>query len=65
MVELSKKKQSTLMGNNIPFLNHDVTDPAIDKLFDDDSVKIVMCVYNIISVIDVAKRQQFFDTMTR
>ena len=65
MVELSKKKQSTLIGSNISFLNHDVTDPAIDKLFDDDSVKIVMCVYNTIGVIDVAKRQQFFDSMTR
>lgn len=64
-VELSKKKQSELKNHNILFLNHDVTDPAINNLFDDDSVKIVMCVYNTVGVIDVTKRQQFFDSMRR
>ena len=64
MIQLSKKKQSKLQSN-ISFVNFDVTDPAIDKLFDDDSIKITMCMFNTIGVIPSTKRQQFFDTMVR
>ena len=62
MVKLSQKKQSNSL--KISFLNHDVTDPAIDELFD-DSAKIVMCMYNTIGIIPADKRQSFFDGMVR
>ena len=64
MIKLSKKKQSG-MNKNISFLNYDVTNPAIDELFDDDSVKITMCMYNTVGVITPNKRQPFFDNMIR
>ena len=63
MVQLSQKKQSLMTDADISFLHHDVTDPDVGKLFDDDSVKIVMCMYNTIGVIPAKKRQQFFDSM--
>ena len=65
MIQLSKNKQSGMKDSNISFLNYDATSPEIDELFDDDSVKITMCMYNTVGVIDVAKRQQFFDNMIR
>ena len=65
MIRLSKKKQSDLKAENISFLNRDVTDSAIDKLFDADSTKIVLCMYNTVGVIPATKRQQFFDSMVR
>ena len=65
MIRLSQEKQSKMNTTNISFLHHDVTDPEIDKIFDKDSVKIVMCMYNTVGVIPVKKRQQFFDTMIR
>ena len=65
MIQLSQKKQSKMKNSHVSFVHHDVTDPAIDKLFDDDSVKIVMCMYNTVGVIPVKKRQQFFDSMIR
>ena len=65
MIQLSKNKQSKMKDSDISFLNYDATNPEIDELFDDDSVKITMCMYNTVGVIDVAKRQQFFDNMTR
>ena len=68
MIELSsQKKQSQFKKNNkILFLNHDVTDPGIDQFFEnDDSVKIVMCMYNTIGVIPETKRVEFFENMTR
>jgi ubiquinone/menaquinone biosynthesis C-methylase UbiE len=64
MIQLSKKKQSDI-HSSISFLNFDVTDPTIDKLFDDDSVKITMCMFNTVGVIPSTKRPQFFDSMVR
>ena len=63
MVQLSQKKQLKIKDVDISFLQHDVTDPKVGKLFDDDSVKIVLCMYNTIGVIPTNKRQQFFDSM--
>lgn len=67
MVELSQKKfQENGMADNgydVSFLHHDVTDPNVSSLFDDDSVKIMMCMYNTIGVIPIEKRQDFFDSM--
>ena len=65
MIQLSKNKQSRMENSDISFLNYDATNPEIDELFDDNSVKITMCMYNTVGVIDVTKRKQFFDNMTR
>jgi len=65
MIRLSKNKQSDMNDRDISFLNYDATNPGIDELFDDDSIKITMCMYNTVGVIDVTKRQQFFDNMIR
>jgi len=65
MIRLSKNKQSDMGDGDISFLNYDATNPAIDEIFDDDSVKITMCMYNTVGVIDVTKRRQFFDNMIR
>ena len=68
MIELSsQKKQSKFQKNDkISFLNHDVTDPGIDQLFEnDDSVKILLCMYNTLGVIPENKRSQFFESMIR
>ena len=65
MIQLSKMKQSKMKNLNVSFVHHDVTDPSIDKLFDEDSVKIVMCMYNTVGVIPAKKRQEFFDSMIR
>ena len=65
MIQLSKTKQSELNFKNISFQNYDVTDTEIDKLFDDDSILIPMCVYNTIGVIPISKREQFFENMMR
>jgi SAM-dependent methyltransferase len=65
MIRMSKNKQSEMNVKNISFLKYDATNPAIDELFDeDDSVKITMCMYNTIGVIDATQRLQFFDNMT-
>lgn len=66
MIRMSKNKQVEMNVKNISFLKYDATNPAIDDLFDDDdSVKITLCMYNTVGVIDAALRQQFFDNMTR
>jgi len=65
MIQLSKTKQSKLNLPNISFQNYDVTDPKIDELFDDDTIKIPICVYNTVGVIPVSKREQFFDNMKK
>ena len=65
MVEISKQKLSDINTDKIKFLNFDTTETSIDELFDEDSVKIVMCMYNTIGVITPSKRQQFFDNMKR
>ena len=65
MIKLSKTKQSRLNLKNIHFQNYDVTDTKIDELFDDDTIKIPMCVYNTVGVIPISKREQFFDNMKR
>ena len=69
MVELSQRKleKNDLANNdcNISFLHYDVTDPEVPNLFDNDSVKIMMCMYNTIGVIPMQKRQAFFDTMIK
>ncbi len=66
MIRMSKNKQSEMSAKNISFQKYDATNPAIDDLFDgDNSVKIVMCMYNTVGVIDATLRRQFFDNMTR
>ena len=65
MIKLSKNKQSVLGANDVSFFNYDVTNPRIDDLFDDDSIKITLCMYNTVGVIPASKRQQFFDSMIR
>ena len=65
MIQLSKAKQSQLNFKNISFQNYDVTDIKIGELFDDDTIKIPMCVYNTVGVIPISKREQFFENMKR
>ncbi len=66
MIQLAKNKQFEMNANDVSFLKYDTTNPEIDDLFDgDDSVKIMMCMYNTVGVIDATKRQRFFDGMTR
>ena len=65
MIQLSKTKQSKLNLKNISFQNYDVTNTKIDELFDNDSIKIPMCVYNTVGVIPASKREQFFENMKR
>ena len=65
MIHLSKTKQSKLNYKNISFQKYDVTNSQIDELFDNDSIKIPMCVYNTIGVIPVLRREQFFENMKR
>ncbi|NND86938.1 MAG: class I SAM-dependent methyltransferase [Nitrosopumilus sp.] len=65
MIQLSKEKQAKLTIENIKFLNYNITNPKIDELFENDSIKIPMCVYNTIGVIPIFKRKQFFDNMLR
>jgi ubiquinone/menaquinone biosynthesis C-methylase UbiE len=67
MIKISKNKQSKADVGNVSFLKYDATNPEIDGLFDDDddSVKIAMCMYNTVGVIDATLRRQFFDNMTR
>lgn len=62
MVELSNMKKSALNLDSISFFHYDVTDPKIDELFD-DSIKIVMCMYNTIGVIPIERRIQFFENV--
>ncbi|WP_299291128.1 class I SAM-dependent methyltransferase [Nitrosopumilus sp.] len=62
MVELSNMKKSQLDLDSISFFHYDVTNPKIDELFD-DSIKIVMCMYNTIGVIPAEKRKQFFENI--
>ena len=65
MIEISNQKQANLNINNTAFLNYDTTNPSIDELFDDESTKITMCMYNTVGVIPPSKRCQFFDNMKR
>jgi SAM-dependent methyltransferase len=65
MIQLSKNKQVKMNAKNVSFLKYDATNPEIDDLFDgDDSVKITLCMYNTVGVIDATLREQFFDNMT-
>lgn len=65
MIQMSKDKRDEISAENISFLKYDATNPAVHDLFDgDDSVKITMCMYNTVGVIDPALRRQFFDNMT-
>jgi len=65
MIQLSKQKQFYLNINNTIFLNYDTTNSAINELFDDDSTKITMCMYNTVGVIAPSKRWQLFDNMKK
>ena len=65
MVQISKDKQSKSNFNHISFQQYDVTNTEIEKLFDDDSIKIPMCVYNTVGVIPISKREQFFENMKK
>ncbi|MCH9658901.1 class I SAM-dependent methyltransferase [archaeon] len=65
MIQLSKNKNLETNAKNISFLRCDATNSEIHDLFDcDDSVKITLCMYNTVGVIDATLRQQFFDNMT-
>lgn len=65
MIQLSKNKQLEMNAKNISFLKYDATNPEIGDLFEgDDSVKITLCMYNTVGVIDATLRRQFFDNMT-
>jgi ubiquinone/menaquinone biosynthesis C-methylase UbiE len=65
MIQISNQKQLNLNIKNTTFLNYDTTNTLIDELFDDDSAKITMCMYNTVGVIPPSKRCQFFDNMKR
>ena len=65
MIQLSKQKQIDLKIDNTTFLHYDTTNPSIDELFDDESTKITMCMYNTVGVIAPSKREQFFDNMKK
>ena len=65
MIQISKQKQLDLNIVNTNFLKYDTTNSSIDELFDDESTKITMCMYNTVGVIAPTKRQQFFDNMKR
>ena len=65
MIQISKQKQAYLDIKNTNFLKYDTTNSSIDELFDDESTKITMCMYNTVGVITPTKRQQFFDNMKR
>ncbi len=65
MIHISNQKQSDLKINNTTFLNYDTTNPSIYELFDNDSIKITMCMYNTVGVIPPSKRNQFFDNMKK
>lgn len=65
MIQLSKQKQIDLNIDNTTFLHYDTTNPSIDELFDDESTKITMCMYNTVGVIAPSKRDQFFDNMKK
>ena len=59
MIQLSKTKQSKLNLKNISFQKYDVTDTKIDELFDDDTVKIPICVYNTVVSFQFQKENNF------
>ena len=65
MIQISKQKQLDLDIKNTNFLNYDTTNPSIDELFDDETTKITMCMYNTVGVIAPSKRLQFFSNMKR
>ena len=65
MIKLSNAKLAKLQYKNISFHQYDVINSEITDLFDNESVKIPMCVYNTVGVIPVSKREQFFDNMKR
>ncbi|MFZ9006603.1 MAG: L-histidine N(alpha)-methyltransferase [Nitrosopumilaceae archaeon] len=65
MIQISNQKLLDLDIKNTTFLYYDTTNPSIDELFDDDSAKITMCMYNTVGVIPPSKRHQFFDNMKR
>ena len=66
MIEISKRKQSESNVKNFSFLQHDVTSSRIDDLFDgNDSVKITLCMYNTVGVIDGTLSEKFFDDLIR
>ena len=62
MVAISSAKKSKLGLDSVSFFHYDATSPRIGELFD-DSVKIVMCMYNTIGVIPAAGRKQFFENI--
>ena len=65
MIRISNKKLSDLKIKNTVFQNYDTTNSSINELFDDETTKIVMCMYNTIGVIPSSKRNQFFDNMKK
>ena len=65
MIQISKQKQFDLNINNTFFMKYDTTNPSINEIFEDDSTKIIMCMYNTVGVIPTTKRQQFFNNMKK
>lgn len=60
-----KRLHNNSKNHNMKFLRHDLTDPNLCKLFEQDTTKIVMCMYNTIGVIPPDKRSTFIDNMSR
>lgn len=65
MIKISTQKQIDLNIKNTIFVNYDTTNPSINELFDEESTKITMCMYNTKGVIPPSKRCQFFDNMKK
>ena len=66
---INKANQKRLLNKsasqNMKFLRHDLTDPNLCKLFEQDTTNIIMCVYNTIGVIPPDKRATFIGSMLR
>ena len=65
MIQMSKQKQVDQNIKNTKFQKFDTTNPSIHELFDEESTKITMCMYNTVGVITPSKRSQFFDNMKK
>ncbi len=66
---INRANQKILLNNsknhNMKFLRHDLTDPNLCELFEQDTTNIVMCMYNTIGVIPLDKRATFIENMLR
>lgn len=66
---INKANQKRLLNNsknqNMKFLKHDLTDPNLCELFEQDTTNIIVCMYNTIGVIPPNRRATFIDSMSR